>query len=252
MAFDLKGIVMLKEFIDIKDGDVVSIVGSGGKTSFLYMLSKELRYMKVLVSTTTKMFTPSYDAFDFLEFNLDLASELIKQDVIGTYFIGELCNQGKKVKSLPLNFLNKISQEFNVVILEGDGAKRKLVKAWEEFEPVIIGKTTKTVGIINISILGKEINEENVHRIDKYLELTKGVNGHTITIDHYFRVITDVKGLFGKAKGEKILFINGVDNDELDKEALKLIEMLKNEEFSIDKIIYGSLKNGMVKCKTLF
>ncbi|MDF2949885.1 MAG: yqeC, partial [Sedimentibacter sp.] len=47
----------LEEIFNINTGDVVSIVGSGGKTSLLFKLAEELKNKyKVLVSTSAKIF----------------------------------------------------------------------------------------------------------------------------------------------------------------------------------------------------
>ena len=47
---------MLRDFLDIKKGDIVSFVGGGGKTSLMLMLAKELRQeFRVAVTTTTRM-----------------------------------------------------------------------------------------------------------------------------------------------------------------------------------------------------
>ena len=52
----------LKEIIDIKNNYIISIVGCGGKTTLMYLLANELKTdNKVLVSTTTKIFSPTKD-----------------------------------------------------------------------------------------------------------------------------------------------------------------------------------------------
>jgi len=51
--------------LGLMPGDVVSIVGSGGKTSLLWRLAEENRGRRVLVSTTTKMWFPPTEAFDW-------------------------------------------------------------------------------------------------------------------------------------------------------------------------------------------
>lgn len=238
--------MILSELIGVKDGDVISVVGSGGKTSFVYSLSKELERKRVLVSTTTKMFVPATGDFSYIELDKNMLSELISDNKSGTFFIAEKCEDEGKVKSLPLNLLCNLTKQFQVTILESDGAKRKLVKAWKEFEPVIISETTKTVGIINISAIGKEVNDNNIHRLNEFLQLIHGLHKDRITLDHYLRIITDDNGLFGKSNGRRILFINGVDNPELEKVAIKLINMIKRSSFNIDKVIYGSLKENYI------
>lgn len=45
---------------------MISIVGSGGKSTLMYTLAEELRRdNKILVTTTTKIFVPKKNQFDF-------------------------------------------------------------------------------------------------------------------------------------------------------------------------------------------
>lgn len=234
---------MLSKLVGVTDGDVISVVGSGGKTSFVYCLSKELGNKKVLVSTTTKMFVPAIEEVDYIGLDKNNFRYVINSNETGTFFMAEKCDgDSNKVQSMPLNKLSELSKEFQVTILESDGAKRKLVKAWDDFEPVVIESTTKTVGIVNISMIGKNINEENIHRLERFQQLIKGRGGEQLTVEHYLRIITDDNGLFRKSVGERVLFINGADTEALEKVAIKLMDMIKESNCNIHRVIYGSLK----------
>ena len=46
---------VLKKCFDLQGKEIVSIVGSGGKTSLMWALAKTYRKEAVLVSTTTKI-----------------------------------------------------------------------------------------------------------------------------------------------------------------------------------------------------
>ncbi len=60
--------MQLKEALGLRDGEMVSLIGAGGKTTTLLQLAKELRDAgkKVLVTTTTKIFKPSKPHVDRL------------------------------------------------------------------------------------------------------------------------------------------------------------------------------------------
>ena len=51
----------MREAFDIKPGEVVSLVGAGGKTTLMFALARELAAPQKLVitTTTTKIFYPS-------------------------------------------------------------------------------------------------------------------------------------------------------------------------------------------------
>ncbi|NRR74941.1 hypothetical protein HRD57_02125 [Tetragenococcus halophilus] len=57
------------------------------------------------------------------------------------------------------------------VFLEADGAKQRPLKAWADFEPVIVSETTTTIGIIPLCVLGQRTDETIIHRLPYYLKL---------------------------------------------------------------------------------
>ncbi len=61
-------------------------------------------------------------------------------------------------------------------------------------------------------------------------------------LEHVKNLVLHENGLFKIYKGEKILFINKVENINDEINALNLIENIKNENPSyIDNFIYGSV-----------
>ncbi|MDO7205691.1 hypothetical protein Q5M85_17895 [Paraclostridium bifermentans] len=50
---------MLEQLLEIKENDVITVVGAGGKTSLITYLSKQLSSeYSVLLTTTTKIYIP--------------------------------------------------------------------------------------------------------------------------------------------------------------------------------------------------
>ncbi|RDC50893.1 putative selenium-dependent hydroxylase accessory protein YqeC, partial [Acinetobacter sp. RIT592] len=67
-----------------------------------------------------------------------------------------------------------------------------------------------------------------------------------ITLENLKNIVLNKNGLFKNSIGEKILFINKVDNEKREELVDKLISMIKKEDESI-KIIYGSLIKNFYK-----
>ncbi len=232
----------LKEVLDIKLGDVVTIVGAGGKTTLMFTLGEELRGEgKVLITTTTKIYMPETKQFDFLEIDFHKFNEHIIDK--GIYIYGESVDSENKIKGLNLNLLEKQLHKFDYVLVEGDGSKKKPIKGWREDEPVVSSNTTKTVGVLSIEVVGKEINEKNIHRVDRFLDITNSNIGEVIDLEIITSLVFHEKGLFKDAKGEKILFINKVEShkDKMLAECLKE-KIKKINNGYINKIICGSLR----------
>lgn len=287
---------MNKNLIDtfnIKNKDIITIVGAGGKTSLMFSASSLFRKnYKVLVTTTTHIYVPDKNLYDEMimlsdikddkvsrenqennndsyndeNHNNEKYSDLIKNNKKGVYVIGNYiinnsnantsnCNTDHskenppKIKGLTFDQLDKITPYFDIVIIEGDGSKEKPLKGWRDLEPVVYNKTTKTIGVVDISSVGLYINEENIHRLDKFLEIINEDSPKTVNLTHIKNMILNKNGLFKIYKGEKILFINKVENINDKIHSLNLIENIKNENPSyIDKFIYGSvLKNKFIE-----
>lgn len=229
----------LAQLLELKTKDIISCVGSGGKTSLIYALANELKKDKVLVTTTTKMFKPTYKVVDYF-----LAKDQIKnfQYNKGITYLYDSVNSENKVYCSE-DTINSVIDNFDFTIIESDGSKRKPLKAWQYGEPVIINKTTKTVGIIPIQAIGMEINNENIHRFQLFQSSFNLRNDKYINTRHLANIIFHYNGLFKDSLGERILFINGIDGEKELEMAQKLLEKIvgKNNKFPL-KIIGGTLK----------
>ena len=234
----------------INNKDIITIIGAGGKTSLMFSASSLLRNdYKVLVTTTTHIYIPDNNLYDKIimltHFENENYNNILQNNKNGVYVIGSHIVNNSKIKGLTFNMLDKITPYFDVVIIEGDGSKEKSLKGWNDNEPVIYPKTTKTIGIVDISSIGIDINEENIHRVDKFLEIINDYSNNKVNIEHLEKLILNEKGLFKFSKGEKILFINKVEDINKRKNALNIIKDIKNENQSyIDKFVYGSIFNN--------
>lgn len=234
---------MLSDCLEIKVNDFVSIVGSGGKTTMLFMLADELYNgkNKILATASTRIGRKQIPDDYKLLFTSRCA--LPHSFDYGKYAIfKELSNEGK-VLSLTPEELCALSKSFQNTIIEADGSKMKYLKGWSEYEPVVPNATTKTIGVINFKQLGKPINNENVHRADIFAMDTGAEIGDIISFEHIKAIIAGKNGLFKSAKGKKILFLNLYDTnlgiaEEFCKFAMNALNF-------VDKIVCGNLHSGI-------
>lgn len=227
----------LKKILGLNKGSVVSIVGAGGKTTFLFTLAEELRKKhKVLLTTTTKIYLPEKKLYDYL--SIGTIDSLSQENQNGIYVFGSNINEDKKIIGVKPQFKHLLPY-FDYILIEADGAKQKCIKGWNSTEPVISKDTTITVGIVSIDAVGKRINKENVHRVEEFIKITNSIEDELIKIKHLIALILHKNGLFNKARGKKILFINKVESEEEKKLAKAMVHELKDH---LDQIIIGSLK----------
>lgn len=224
---------LTKEF-SIKKGDVVTIVGSGGKTTLLYKLGNELKNNKVLLTTTTKMFKPNKEDVDYFQKKIDIKGN-------GRYFLySEI--KGEKV-SADLDLIKGEINKFDYSIIEGDGSKRKKIKGWNDLEPVVLEETTKTIGVIPINAIGISIDEDNIHRLELFKEIIKDKKAKKISVNEIIDIVKDKNGLFKNSSLKKILFINCVESLGDLEYSKEIKDRLKDYDI---KVVIGSLKEDLI------
>ena len=213
---------------------VVTVIGSGGKTSLIWHLAVSFaaqHYRKILVTPTTKMFVPPaeeklYDRY----FN-----GVPPGPTQGITLAGVFKKAYNKLESLPPGNLEKIFPAYDLVLIEGDGSRGLPLKAWTRDEPVVPPFTDLTIGMLPLGFLGKPVSEKTIHRLPLFLALTGAVPGESLKPEHLVRLITGreaesgdatIPGLFAKAQGKKLLFFNQVEDDDTLGQARELVELI--------------------------
>jgi probable selenium-dependent hydroxylase accessory protein YqeC len=236
----------LARLLDIGENEVISVIGSGGKTTFILEMARAFKEEeKILIGPTTKMQANIMEEADicFLD---EQRLKKYKIEKNGINFSGNYNASRKKLSSLPLEEWKSIikSSLYDKVLLEADGSKTLLLKGWAAYEPVILNETTITIGIIPITAYGMSANDETVFRFEKFKKIANVVEDKIIDEQILAKVIEHPKGLLGTAQGRKIVFINKCDWEEDFENAKKVVRAIDRDILKgIDKIVAGSLKN---------
>ena len=130
---------MLKDLLKLKEKDIVSIVGSGGKTTTMYGLARELINSKVLITTSTKIFVDNQE--DFVTINN--ISKLFEMEIEPKIYLTGNTINNKKFTGITNEQLEEIEDKFDNILIEADGSRNLPLKGWRENEPVILNKTNK-------------------------------------------------------------------------------------------------------------
>ncbi len=194
--------------LKIKKGDVVSIVGAGGKTTLLnYLSNKYSLDNSVLMTTTTKIYSPKNYDYIYHSINfLDTVSLPLKNNL---YIVAPKYKD--KLSSLPMEDLETLVKYFDYTFIEADGSRMKPLKGWKDNEPVICAETTVTIGIIDLTQVGRPIDEDLVYEIELFCKLVGKKVGEALTIDDYIKIILKKDGIFKNSKGRKIIFFSKAD-----------------------------------------
>lgn len=155
----------LAEVLDITPG-VTSVIGSGGKTSLLTALARELPGTVVLTTTTHIL---PFEGVRLLvsPTAADVRAALAESSVICTGSRDE--KNGKLVA--PSLGIDALADLADYVIVEADGARRLPLKAHAAWEPVIPACSDRTVLVLGASGLDHPVCEK-VHRPEIFCRLT--------------------------------------------------------------------------------
>jgi len=188
--------------LSLRRGDVVSIVGSGGKTTLMYQVARELseKGKRVISTTTTKIFpphpsqSPRFFLSDREEVLISKTQELIQKEKHLTLAEGFI---GPKLKGLSPTLIDKIHEQqiADVILIEADGAKHCPLKAPNETEPVIPSSTTLTLPVVGLDGIGEINTEKYVFRPHYFSRLSGIKEGELITPESVSRVILHPEGL---------------------------------------------------------
>lgn len=120
----------------------------------------------------------------------------------------------------------------------------KPIKAPREDEPLLPSVTKKLVGVVGLDSLGKPVDEETVHRVEIFKEVTMSREGDAIDAEIISRLILHKDGLFkGGELMEKYLLLNKADSEELKSEAREIAKLVEGKN-EIEGIIISSLQSG--------
>lgn len=155
----------LIDALELKRGDVVSLIGSGGKTSSLVAMMHECqaRGWRVLMTTTTRIGVSELSHFPTHTHSGAVASCRESSSV----FVYNH-HDSSKVYGLDETELITAITDFqpDLVLIEADGSRKKSLKIPYSHEPVVPTITTKVVAIVGLSVLGKPCIELNVYNPD--------------------------------------------------------------------------------------
>jgi len=238
---------------------VVTVIGSGGKTSLIWRLASSdhsrVAGRKILVTPTTKMLVPPPEEKLYDRYYDGITEGITKNPIPGITLAGCFNEKTGKLESLPLPALSAIITNrrfdgYDLVLIEGDGSRGLPLKAWAADEPVVPAFTTLTVGVLPLCPLGKPISESLIHRLPLFLSITGAAAGETLKPEHITAVITGGAGgdsLFAKARGKKLLFFNQIEDDGALKQAREIAGLLPLDfRAGLCAIIAGSVQRNEV------
>ncbi len=243
----------LADILSLAGRELVCLVGAGGKTSLLFALAGELAQagQRVLITTTTHIIRPPGEVI--LEPDpAALAGKLSDRPIPGEAIVlaGEENPSagGPKLSGLGAKVVDElwIRGAAEYILVEGDGAKRRPIKAPRPHEPVVPRQTTVIVGLIGLSALGREADEETIFGFGEFQEITGIEPGTPIRPEHVASLIAHPKGLFKSAPPEalRIVLLNQAETEEARLAGLDIVSLLGRKRLQ-GRAVVGSIRDGL-------
>jgi probable selenium-dependent hydroxylase accessory protein YqeC len=193
---------LLCDLIELPTRPLIAIIGAGGKTATMYTLADELaqRGKRIITTTTTQIFYPGSDETDMLivasetDALLETIDEAWQQchriTVAGTVLRTE------KLAGLqpeqPYELLVKSGAD--VVIVEADGARNRLIKAPAEHEPVIPLQANVALLLMSAEAISQPLSDRIAHRPQLVAKVTGIHMGDILSPAVIARLITSEQG----------------------------------------------------------
>lgn len=213
----------LEEALEIRPGEVISLVGGGGKTSIMFALAKELALAGgcVVTTTTTKIFEPLPTETPLVIVEKD-ETELLSRFLRSVSYYCHVTLASERLASGKLagirpGLVEKLTgmEAVSHVIVEADGAARRPLKAPNDTEPVIPDRTSLVVAVVGVDAVGSSLNEKEVFRASIAAGLLGLPLGAALSTADIATLITHRQGITkGSPENARIIpFINKVDRD---------------------------------------
>ena len=223
----------LAEALGVGTGDVVALVGGGGKTSALYRLGRELaiRGKAVVLSGTTRFTPPERsEAPNLMVIEPDGRPEVVSEE--GPWPRTVATGHGSKGRLLPVaaGWVDELhsSRPDWAFILEADGSAMRPFKGPAAHEPVIPSSASLVVPVVGIDAVGRPLDETHVHRPELVAALTGAAMGQAVDEELIARVLCHAQGgRKGLPPGARwVPLINKADTPERLARGERLAELL--------------------------
>ena len=142
-------------------GKCISVIGSGGKTSFLRYLSKRLPGTVILTTSTHIFPFPEFPLVDVAQMNREQALSAVRSalDINRIICLGKSESSGKLADPSPVLPFEDLLKEADHILVEADGSAGRPLKAHRPWEPVIPACSDQTVCLVGASGIGKPVSE---------------------------------------------------------------------------------------------
>lgn len=250
------GVQDLPAVLGLGPKEHVTVVGGGGKTTLVFTLGQVLQRAgkRVITATTTKIRQGEARAAPLTVlcrsdpgFKAHITEGLRSR---GHVFVGHGPTQSGKIEGIGPALADALFQDpaVDYLILEGDGAAGRPLKAHAAHEPVIPSSTTVVIALAGLEATGRPLDPVLVFRPGPFEEITGVRPGEVLTPGALCRLFHAPRGLFKNTppSARRVAFLNKLDLLPDQTTARHLAGLLLGEASPpVDRVVVGSLWEGV-------
>ncbi|MBW2493956.1 MAG: putative selenium-dependent hydroxylase accessory protein YqeC, partial [Deltaproteobacteria bacterium] len=228
-------------------GELVAIVGGGGKSSLMFALADRLPGRGV-ITTTTRIFAEQM-ALAAEVCTLDDANWRARLDGVESALLVVGHVEGERAMGVPPELPAEMLAHSRVdwVVVEADGSRMLPVKAPAPHEPVVPVGTTLLVPVVGIDALSKPI-AEIAHRPERVCAIAGLAETDTLTPAALAKLLTSPQGgLKSASRAERAaVLINKVESAAELERARETADAILREP-SVERVVIGALLGAGAK-----
>ncbi|MDO9536357.1 MAG: selenium cofactor biosynthesis protein YqeC [Bacillota bacterium] len=184
----------LADSLELKEREIISAYGAGGKSTLLNRLAHELAgsQKKVILTTTTKIYKPAgihcVIKSDLKKAIIEAGELLKKHDLIA---LGSSLLPENKLNGIEISWVKKIFESgiASYLLVEADGSAGRPIKGYASYEPVLPPDSSLILPVLGIDAIGKAVGPMDVHRPEILSKITGAEAGEPLGVDHLIKCL---------------------------------------------------------------
>jgi probable selenium-dependent hydroxylase accessory protein YqeC len=249
----------LTDVLGVSRGDLVSIVGAGGKTSLMYGLGKELHsagHRTVLTTTTRLLYPrPSDVRSVILGPETETTARKITDGLSDTgVLLAGLEQVDSKITGYSPEFVERLhsDERERTVVAECDGAMGRSLKVPRETEPPLAASTNVYIVIVGADSFHKPLTSREVFNPEDVARVAGVELDSEVSQPVLMKAILSSESYLGrKPDGARLaVLINKVDTGRFDKHCFRgggsplSIGLALKDHPDVDRVAIGSLRGA--------
>ncbi len=226
---------------------LVAVAGAGGKKSTMYALASRCPGRAGLTATVNCPYPPRE-----LEAQLVVGEEATLLEAVRAtpaeyrrVFFAQPGKHADWAAGIRAELVTQIhaAHVFDLLLVKADGARRRLIKAPADGEPIYPPGTELVLYLVSAHVLGRKLNSGVAHRLEEFMALTGAAEEAIIGSEHIVELLTSTAGaLKGLGPGTRVVpVINRVDTPARQQQARDIAERVLSASPRLSGVVLGCM-----------